>query len=267
MNVITLTTDFGSANHAAGQINGIVWQIAPDARLVELTHQIPPGDLLTAQILLDYSVPYFPDGTVHLVLVGASGEDHRPIAARLGSQWFVGPDNGVITPLLERAEANRQTVEVFHANEPEYWLANQEPRVQWRQVLAPIAAHLARGVLITGIGDRINDPIRTSIPQPEVLENGWRGQVIQIDHFGNLAVNLKSFHLEGMGSVQVTINGVEIRGLARTFGDGQPGDLIALLDSSNRLSICVVNGSAASRLKVQVGTPVEVHPILEDQKD
>lgn len=267
MSVITLTTDFGTANHAAGQINGILWRIAPEARLVELTHQIPPGDLLTAQILLDYSVPYFPEGTVHLVIIGASVGNRRPIAARLGSQWFVGPDNGVITPLLERAEANRQTVEVFHANEPEYWLADQEPVVQWRDVLAPISAHLAHGVLGTGIGERINDPIRTSIPQPEVLENGWRGQVIQIDHFGNLAVNLKGYHLEGMGAVQVTINGIDINGLARTFGDGQPGDLIALLDSSNRLSICVVNGSAASRLNVQVGAPVEVQPIFGDQEE
>ena len=264
MTVITLTTDFGTSSAITGQMHGVLLSIAPEARLVDLTHDIPRGDCLAAQVILDNTAPYFPDGTIHLVMVSdpdTERESSRPIAAQLGPQLFVGPDTGLITPLLERAETNRWTVEVVYTNRQEYWRSDnpgEEP--EW-PVFASLAAHLAAGVPITELGERINDPQRSSIPAPEMVGEGWRGQVIQIDHFGNLSANLKGFHLEGMGKVQVRVGGFAIDGLSRTFGDGQPGDLIAMIDSSNRLSICIVNGSAAHRLGVHAGDIVEVQPL------
>ncbi len=269
MSIITLITDFGSGNYATGQMEGVIASIAPEANLVTLTHEIPAQDVLAAQVVLENAAPYFPEGTIHLVVIDPGTQDEpsgklpRPIAARIGAQGFVGPDNGLITPLLQHAEANGWTVEVVETDRKQYWLPHSSQTFRGRDVFAPAAAFLARGVPLREMGELINDPVRRRLPEPEALNNGWRGQVIQMDHFGNLAVNLKNFHLEGLGRVRVVVGNAVIEGLARTFGDGKPGDLIALIDSSNRLSICVVNGSAARQLKVQAGDPVEVAGITE----
>ena len=260
MSVITLTTDFGSSASDAGVLSGVIWKTDPEARIVELTHDIPPQDILAAQIILENAAPFFPEGTVHMVVVDPGvGTERRPIAARLGPHFFVGPDNGLVTPLLERAEANRWTIEVYHLNRPEYWLPEISSIFHGRDIFAPVAAHLAHGTPPSALGERINNPIRASVPVPELLDDGWRGQVVQIDHFGNLSVNIKRGHLEGLGPVEVRVGGQTVEGLSRTFGESQPGDLVALIDSSDRLSISVVNGSAAERLKARSGSPVEVH--------
>lgn len=259
MSLITLTTDFGPGSGDVGVLSGVIWEIAPEARIIDLTHAIPPQDILAAQLVLANSTPYFPDGTIHVVVVDPGvGTERRAIAARLGSQFFVGPDNGLITPLLERAEAERWDSEVYHLNKPEYWRPYVSSVFHGRDIFAPAAAHLARGVLLTAMGERINDPIRARIPAPVLDGDTWRGQVLQIDHFGNLTTNIRTGHLEGMGAVQVLIGGQVIEGLSRTYGDAPPGELIALLDSSNSLSICIVNGSAAGHLKLRPGAPVEV---------
>lgn len=259
MTIVTLTTDFGIGDFGAGLMPGVIWKIAPDARIVTLTHAIPPQDILAAQVILGNTFSYFPDGTVHVAVVDPGvGTQRRAIAARIGSQFFVGPDNGLITPLLEQAEANRWTVEIYHTNRPAYWLPVVSHIFHGRDIFAPVAGHLARGVPLAELGDRINDPVRASIPSPVMVESGWRGQVIQIDHFGNLSVNIQRGHLEGAGALQILINNAVIPGLSRTFGDGKPGDLIAMIDSSNRLSICVVNGSAAERLNAHPGNVVEI---------
>ena len=262
MTVITLTTDFGSGDHGISQMKGVIWTIAPEAQLVDLTHEIPRHDILAAQFELESAAPYFPEGSIHLVVIDPGvGTQRRAIATRLGLQFFVGPDNGLVTPLLQRAEAHHWPVEMVHANRSQYWRETVSPIFHGRDIFAPLAAYLARGVLLAELGERINNPIRLSIPAPEMLKNGWRGQIIQVDHFGNLAANIRGFHLEGMGPVQIIIGGVTLRGLSRTFGDGQPGDLLAMIDSSNHLSICRVNGSAAQHLKAGPGEPVEVRPL------
>lgn len=259
MTVIALTTDLGASFPAAGQIHGVIWSHAPAAKIVDLTHEIPVRDRISAQVVLENALPYFPEGTIHLVVISPSAEEApRPIVARLGSMLFVGPDNGLITPLIEHAEVNRWPVEAFHANNLKYWLpAGGSPVLA---IYASLAGHLAAGVPPAALGERINDPLRANIPAPEMIGDGWRGQIVQIDHFGNLAANIKRAHLEGIGPVQVRINGIAIEGLARTFGEGKHGDLIAMIDSSNHLSICVVNGNAAERLNAHTGDVVEVQP-------
>ncbi len=262
MSLITLTTDFGSGDYALGQVRGVIWQIAPEARLVDLTHEIPPQDILAAQVVLDDCASYFPEGSIHMVVVDPGvGTDRRPIAARLGTHYFVGPDNGLITPLLEKAEAEGGPVEIAHTNRQQYWLPQISSVFHGRDIFAPIAAHLARGVPLFELGERIDDPVRAGLPQPQALEGGWRGQVIDVDHFGNLGVNLKAPHLGDIQALEIRIAGAVIQRLSRTFGDGQPGELVAMIDSSNRLSICVVNGSAADLLGAQTGTIVEVFQI------
>ena len=267
MSLITLTTDFRTSSPMVGQMHGAIRSIAPEVIIVDLTHEIPRGDCQAAQLALEDAAPYFPDGTIHLAIVdelgpgGKSDEVIRPLIAQLGPQFFVGPDTGLITPLLQRAEANRWTAEVYHANQARYWRAHHPEGASGRDIYAALAGHLAKGMPLSELGERINDPLRANLPEPEIAGNGWRGEVLLIDHFGNLSANLKAFHLEGMGRIRVTVGGITIDGLSRTFGDGKPGDLIAMIDSSNRLSISVVNGSAAQRLGVRTGDPIEVQPI------
>lgn len=259
MSVITLTTDFGTSDKDVGVLSGVIWNIAPQARVVDLTHAIPPQNILAAQVVLSNCTAYFPDGTVHLVVVDPGvGTERRAIAAQLGDQFFVGPDNGLVTPLLEQAEAERRTVEIYHLNKPEYWRAQVSSVFHGRDIFAPVAAHLARGVPLAALGERISDPIRARIPSPVLEGDAWRGQVLQVDHFGNLTSNIHTGHLQGMGAVQVIIGGQVIDGLSRTFGDAPAGELIALIGSSNWLSICIVNGSAAGRLNARAGDPIEI---------
>ena len=255
MRIITLTTDFGIGDYDTGVLHGVILGITPDARLVDLTHAIPAHDIRAAAIILGRAVPYFPPGTIHMAVVDPGvGTNRRGIAARLGEQYFVGPDNGLLTLMLQRAEL---PLEIVQLDRPAFWLAQVSPIFHGRDIFSPVAAHLARGVALAELGTAIHDPVLLDIPRPQPTDQGWRGEVIQIDAFGNLATNLEKQHARA-GSRTVRIGGVEIHGLVCTFGDGKPGDLVALFDSSDRLSVCEVNGSAARLLNAHLGDPVEL---------
>ncbi len=259
MSIITLLTDFGLKDGYPGVMKGVIYQIAPSVQIVDITHSIAPQNILEGSLVLSRSYPYFPAGTIHVAVVDPGvGTHRRPIAARLGAHTFVCPDNGLLTLALADAQQAGLEIEIVHLNQPRYWLPQVSNVFHGRDIFAPVAAHLAAGIPLRDMGERIHDPICISIPTPQRIAGGWRAQVIGIDHFGNLSVNLHPHHLQNMGEIQVSIAGATIRGLSRTFGDASPGDLVALIDSDNRLSIGVVNGSAAERLKAQVGTPVEV---------
>jgi S-adenosylmethionine hydrolase len=255
MAVITLTTDFGNGDHEAGVLKGVIWSIAPRAQIADLSHEITPQYVLEAALLLWY----FPDGTIHVGVVDPGvGTARRAIAAQLGTQYFVGPDNGLVSLLLARAEESKQPTSFIHLDRPEFWLPEVSNVFHGRDVFAPVAAHLAAGTALNALGRRIDDPIRLEIPKPSRKPNGWLGQVIHIDHFGNLATNLNVNHLSLMKEVIIKIKGEQITGMVSTFGDRPTGSLIALLDSSGSLAISVVNGSAAMSLKVKVGDKFEV---------
>jgi S-adenosylmethionine hydrolase len=259
MAVITLTTDFGSGDHEAGVLKGVIWSIAPRAQIADLSHEITPQYVLEAALLLWRVARYFPDGTIHVAVVDPGvGTARRAIAAQLGTQYFVGPDNGLVSLLLTRVEESKQPTSFIHLDRPEFWLPEVSNVFHGRDVFAPVAAHLAAGTPLKALGRQIDDPIRLEIPKPSRKSNGWIGQVIHIDHFGNLATNLNVNHLRLMKEVIIKIKGEQITGMVSTFGDRPAGSLIALLDSSGSLAISVVNGSAARSLKVRMGDEFEV---------
>jgi S-adenosyl-L-methionine hydrolase (adenosine-forming) len=260
MTVITLTTDFGSDDHEAGVLKGVIWNIAPSVKIADLSHDIAPQNVFEAALLLWRCAPYFPDGTVHLVVVDPGvGTTRRPIAARLGSQFFVGPDNGLISLLLANVEQQEIGSTIVHLDQPQYWLPEVSRVFHGRDIFAPCAAHLSTGTPLLKLGSQITDPIILNIPQPQKTEHGWQGQVIHIDHFGNLGTNLHASQHLIAKEVVVTIRGKHIDGMVSTFGDRPPGTLIALVDSSGRLAISVVNGSAAQLLGISLGDKIEVH--------
>jgi S-adenosylmethionine hydrolase len=259
MTVITLTTDFGTGDHEAGVLKGIIWTIAPLVQIADLSHDITPHDILEAALLLWRAAPYFPGGTIHVAVVDPGvGTSRRGIAARLGSQYFVGPDNGLVSLLMSRVEENNDKLSFVHLDQPKYWLPEVSKVFHGRDIFAPVAAHLALGIPLSMLGTSINDPVRMEILPPIRLPKGWLGQVIHIDHFGNMSTNLNVSHLNPAKEVMVKIRGEQISGLVSTFGERPVGTLVAMLDSSGLLAISVVNGNAARVLKAGVGDEIEV---------
>jgi hypothetical protein len=254
-------TDFGLRDGNVGVMKGVIWGIAPQVQLVDISHTIAAQDVLEGALILGRSAPYFPPGTIHIGVVDPGvGTSRRPIAARLGEQLFVGPDNGLCTVMLQRAEQQEAPVQICHLDQPQYWLPQVSHVFHGRDIFSPAAAHLANGVPLGALGRLISDPLRLELPQPRRAGAAWHGQVIHIDHFGNIATNLRSEHLAGENAQQlvVRLGGQELHGLVRTFGERSPGELVALYGSTGNLIVSEVNGNAAMRLQARRGDPVEV---------
>ncbi len=257
--IITLLTDFGLSDGNVGVMKGVILGISPQARLIDLSHLVGPQDVRQAAWILGRAAPYFPEGTIHLAVVDPGvGTERRPMAARLGPHLFVGPDNGLVTRLLERAELLRQPTAFVHLDRRERWLPEVSNVFHGRDVFAPLAAHLANGVSLEQVGSPLTDPVRLLLPRPEIFPEGVRGVVEHIDHFGNVRTNITRQDLGEGRSAVVHIAGAKIDGLVRTFGERPTGELIALFGSDGDLILAVVNGNAASRLGASVGDRVEV---------
>jgi hypothetical protein len=259
--IITLMTDFGMKDGNVGVMRGVILGICPAAQIVDVSHTIAPQNVQEAAYVAGRVSPYFPEGTVHVIVVDPGvGTQRRAIAARLGRQFFVCPDNGLITLPFEEAEHNHLPVEIVELDQPRYWLPVVSKVFHGRDIFAPSAAHLANGTALRDLGARIQDPVLLALPKPERTGHGWRGEVIHVDHFGNLLSNIRAEHLNGVAAHEVTVAvaGIELHGLVGTFGDRPAGELVALLGSTGSLIISEVNGSAAKRLHLAVGAMVEV---------
>jgi S-adenosylmethionine hydrolase len=262
MSVISLMTDFGIKDGNVGVMKGVIWGIAPEAHIADLSHLITPQNIREAALILSRSAPYFPENSIHVVVVDPGvGTSRRPMAARIGTQYYVGPDNGTITLLLERAEKEGWETEFVHLSKPEYWLPNVSYVFHGRDIFSPAAAHIAIGIPLNDMGTPFDDPVKLELPKPEKTVQGWKGEVIHIDHFGNVASNIRietlGEALKEMDKITVRVSGVEIKGMVNTFGEGAVGELVALMGSTGNLIVSVVNGSAAERLSAKVGDVFE----------
>jgi S-adenosylmethionine hydrolase len=259
MPIITLLTDFGSKNGFTGVLKGVIWKIAPDTHIADITHEITPQNIMEGAIALWRAAAFFPTGTIHVAVVDPGvGTARRPIAAQIGDQYFVGPDNGIFTPIMEQAESKGQGVKVFHLVNPEYWLTEVSNTFHGRDIFAPVAAHLAAGVLLEKMGTPVKDPIRLAMPQPVRTERGWQGQVVLIDIFGNIATNLSGDLIKNKPNVMIHIGGERIQGLVKSYGERTSGDVVALVDSENFLEVAVVNGNGAQKIEATIGDLVEL---------
>ena len=257
MSYITLTTDFGGS---PGVMKGVIWRIAPRVQIADLSHTIRPHDVQQAALLLARQVEYFPANTIHVAVVDPGvGTARRPIAAQIGLQRVVGPDNGIFTALFQRARQAGWPVRLVHTNRPAYWLPQVSAIFHGRDVFAPVAAHWATGVALEDLGEVIDDPVQLALPRPQTTAQGVHGEVTLIfPHFGNIMTNIHHEDLEDWSQARVRLCGVEIPGLVRTFGERPPGTLIALFGSSDHLMIAEVNGRAADRIHPAIGDRVEV---------
>ena len=263
MTVITLMTDFGIKDGNVGVMKGVIWGICPTAQISDLSHMIPAQNIREAAYILARSVPYFPKGSVHVVVVDPGvGTQRRPMAAKIGDWFYIGPDNGTITGLLERAEQEGWQRTFVELKEKKYWLQTISYVFHGRDIFSPVAAHLASGVSLHDLGTAFADPVRLELAKPQQTQSGWRGEVTHIDHFGNISTNIR---LEQLGeamtrkeTILVRLNEQAIHGMVNTFGERSVGELIALIGSTGNLGIAVVNGNAQQRLGTRVGDVVEV---------
>ncbi len=257
--MVTLLTDFGTQDGYVGIMKGVIWDIAPAAQIVDLTHEIAPQDIFEGALTLARCVPFFPSGTVHVAVVDPGvGTQRRPIAARLGGQFFVGPDNGLLTLWLEKSLNSGEKTQIVHLDQPEFWLKQVSASFHGRDIFAPVGAHLAAGMPLEMLGSPVSDPVRLIMPQPQRIPDGWLGEIVHIDHFGNCATNIGKAQLDPERAANIKIADREIHGMVKSYGERQPGDLVAMLDSDGRLAISIVNGNAAFLLQAQVGDHVEV---------
>ena len=259
MPFLTITTDFGSKDGFVGTMKGVIWNICPEVQIADITHEIAPQNIHEGAIALWRAYSFFPAGTVHVIVVDPGvGTQRRPIAAKLGDQYFVAPDNGVLTPIIEDAEAKGLPVQFVHLTNQKYWLQAVSHTFHGRDIFAPVGAHLAAGVAITELGPVITDVKRAPLPKPEKTASGWKAQISVVDTFGNLTTNLPGSALEGRTDITIHLKDLVVIGLVPSYGHKKPGEWVALIDSEGFLEVSVVNGSGAKTIGAAVGDEVEV---------
>lgn len=259
MTVLSITTDFGNTNGFVGVMKGVIYGIAPDIKIVDISQLVSAQNVLEGAYTMWRVVPFFPPGSVHVGVVDPGvGTERRAIGAHLGAQYFIVPDNGLLTPLILDAERNGEIVEFVHLDNPKYWLPTVSNTFHGRDIFAPTGAHLAAGVPINELGTPISDPVRLDMPRPAKTENGWLAHVTIIDIFGNLTSDLPAKSLEGRRDVLIRVHGHEIDGIIDSYGHRQVGDLVAVVDSEDYIEISVVNGDAARTLNAKTGDVIEV---------
>jgi hypothetical protein len=251
MAIIALTTDFGLVDGYVGIMKGVILDITGDVHLVDLSHDIPPQDVREAIYLLDSAAPYFPDGAIHLAVVDPGvGSDRRALVVRAARGFLVGPDNGLFTLFL----ADEPDAECRAITNARYVLPCVSATFHGRDVFAPVAAHLARGVDMAELGPRVTDPVTFPIPTPtQQPGDSWLGCVLYADHFGNLITSVTGDRVQRAGEVEISIGPRRIVGLCRAYAEAAPGELVG---SSGHLEISIVNGNAAQTLGLGPDAPV-----------
>jgi S-adenosylmethionine hydrolase len=242
--IITLLTDFGLADSYVAEVKGVLLSRAPGAVIVDVTHQVSPGDVRAGQFLLARAWHRFPPGTVHLAVVDPGvGTARRALAAAAGGHWFVAPDNGLLSfvpaPRFVSLPIPREAAPTFHG----------------RDVFAPAAAALANGARLEDLGSPITDATHAPLPTPHHDGTAVMGEVVYVDRFGTLVSNIPGEQVEPGVRIRVG-GGTDVGALRRTFGDVARGTLVALVGSGGTVEIAVRDGSAARLLGVGVGAEV-----------
>ncbi len=257
--LITLTTDFGMQDGNVGVMKGVIYGINPQAKIVDLSHDIEPQNITRAAFVLSRHYLYFPAGTIHLVVVDPGvGSERRALIVQTAEAFFVAPDNGVLTYVVHDARRATEDLHIIDISNPRFWLHRISHVFHGRDIFAPVAAHLSLGVAISAFGEEVDDLVTFPLPQVERVEGKLRGQVAHIDRFGNLLTNIYRRDLLSWREIKVRVRNREIAGLSRTYADGQEGEVIAYIDSAEELAVAVINGSARDLLRAQVGDEVEV---------
>ena len=246
--LITLTTDFGLDDPYVGIMKGVILSIQIDCRIVDITHGIPPQDILAGAIALKSSFRFFPKGTIHVVVVDPGvGSYRRPLLVQTEDYFFIGPDNGILSPALEQERELR----IYHLIQDRFFLKPLSLTFHGRDIFAPIAGWLSKGTPPSEFGPRIEDLLTLKLPLPKRTGQRILGTILQIDKFGNLITNLTASDFpEPVRGYTLRIAGHEIRQHLRSYIEGKPKEPFTIFGGSGCLEISVNRGSAASLLSV-----------------
>jgi S-adenosylmethionine hydrolase len=252
MPIITLTTDFGAGSPYAAAIKGVIYSIDPAATIVDISHTVPFLDITRGAQVLEEATPWFPADTIHAAVVDPGVGNARPILyARIGTQQYIAPDNGLLGRLMKATLPSM----VLRLTEQEYWLPEVSRKYLGRDIIAPVAVRLSLGLDPRQLG-----PAAVEVDRSHVKEK-VRGEVMAIDSFGNLITNILAHHLADRpkdSRACVACGIYETFGIYQSYGGHAPGMLVALIGSSGRLELAVVGDNAAERTGVTIGTPVVV---------
>ena len=274
--IITLLTDFGQADAFVGIMKGVILSIVPHAQLVNLSHLIPPQDIKQAAFILMTAVPFFPEGTVHLVVVDPGvGSARRPIAVETPRARFVAPDNGVLSYALALIGNYR----IVKLTNPRYRLPEVSSTFHGRDIFSSAAAHLASGVPLKDFGPTVAKPVLLDPPRLRVEGDHLEAEVLNVDHFGNLRTSIHTIAWEddntlslqpifeintersptvrfSAESARISVGRLRIEGISTTFSAVQPGQPLAYIGSEGGLEIAINQGNAAREFGVKPGDPV-----------
>lgn len=271
--VITLTTDFGVDDAYVATMKGVILSINPEANIVDITHSIEPQNIRQAAFILDYSYRYFPKKTVHVAIVDPGvGSERRGVVLKTPSALFVAPDNGVLSYVIDELSSNEDLTvqyskdqnlvtlgngfEAIAITEPRFWRHPVSTTFHGRDIFAPVAAALSLDISPYELGEKITSLQIFPIPKPFVEYQGnLAGNVLYVDHFGNLITNIKKSDLPGK-DILIEAAGHSIQGITNYYAEGE--GLMAIIGSSGYLEISLKNGNAADFLNIGIGDEIKV---------
>ena len=262
--IITFLTDFGLQDDFVGTCHGVIKRIAPQAEVIDITHGIPPQQVLQGALVLCNTLPYMPVG-VHLAVIDPGvGGSRRPLALRdAEGRLYVGPDNGLLTPAAERFGGVAEAHELAN---PEYALQPVSRTFHGRDLFSPAAAHLSLGLELAELGPPIaaETLVRLDIPQPAIDGGAAQAAVLYVDRYGNIQLNLNREDMEALdispgARLELECMGERYYAIAvRTFADARPGDILLYEDSYRNIAIAINGGSAAEMFAARPGDPISL---------
>src|SRR5262245_12220118 len=257
--IVTLLTDFGLRDYFVSAMKGVMLGINPELKFVDISHLVPPQDVQSGAFTLSQAYPYFPSRTIHVAVVDPGvGTSRKVIAVAAGDQFFVAPDNGLLTYVLER----EGDAVVYEITAGDVFCQPVSATFHGRDVFAPVAARISCDTPIQQMGAVLRQPVRFDVPGLKRMRGGLiQAAVLAVDQFGNLVTNLKPDDLPacragGARPCKIVAGGREITGFRSTFAEGRPGEIFVVPGSAGYLEIVVRNGSAASELGLMPGARI-----------
>jgi S-adenosyl-L-methionine hydrolase (adenosine-forming) len=257
--IITLTTDYGLGDYLVGTLKGVILKINPDATIVDITHSVTPYDVMDGALAIAAAYRYFPPKTIHVVIVDPGvGSERRPLLVSGENQFFVAPDNGVLSLIYE----NEAALTVRNITAEHYFIQPVSRTFHGRDVFAPVAAWLSKTWQMASFGEEIQDFRRFSLPKPKVADGQMNGLILRVDAFGNLMTNFTPADLPEIttkeGTLRIQVGEKEVNRLVGTFTEGKPGEPVAMIGSTGFIEIVINKGNASRTFGAGRGAAVVI---------
>lgn len=261
--IVTLTTDFGSKDPFVGIMKGVILNINPSVTIIDITHNISRQNINEAAFAVGTGFSYFPHKTIHVAVIDPGvGSARRPILVAADYHYFIGPDNGVFSRIYQKSGS----IDVFHITADHYFLGNSSATFHGRDIFAPVAAWLSKGIHIDRFGEPVTDYMKIPFREPvQSYPDRIEGEVIYIDHFGNATVNIDARKIDQLasskkdGGLRVIVKGKEAP-IKTFYSEAEDNRLCSLINSFGYLELFVNKGSAVSDFGLNIGDKVEVSP-------